>query len=209
MRSLKVYTGFNALLEGVYRLRCFCRKYCYIMDKHTESEFLTPYFFARNNNVKCCIFEKPLMQGCLKWYFELSTDMIFVKNITRLHIWEQKNYNSQFTTKQRKCYKKTPSSIQTLHRVLKITQYWHDIYNSNVYTNWHKSPHPGPEGPTETHHHRHPTTYTYPNCWHDIYNTNVNTNWHTSSHPGPEGPKDTQKLTHIPPIVGMIYTIPM
>ena len=26
-------------------------------------------------------------------------------------------------------------------------------------------------------------------------------------YPGPEGPKDTQQITHIPPIVGMIYTI--
>ena len=33
------------------------------------------------------------------------------------------------------------------------------------------------QGPTDTQHHTHPTTYLYPpNCWHDIYNTNINSN---------------------------------
>ena len=53
---------------------------------------------------------------------------------------------------------------------------WHNIYNTNVNTNWHTTPLPWAQRAQW-----HPTTYTFPpNCWHDIYNTNVKKNLHTT-----------------------------
>ena len=48
------------------------------------------------------------------------------------------------------------------------------------------------------------------NCWHGIYNTIEKIPTHINAPTlGPKGPTDIHQPTHIPPIVSMIYTIPM
>ena len=67
-------TGYKDVRNDV--LRCLACKYNYTNTAIGEMAL---------NPIKCYILEKPLMQGCYKWYFELSNMQIQNTNI-KIHV---------------------------------------------------------------------------------------------------------------------------